>query len=186
MSGKPEDYPNLQPVLTRAINWDLIRQQYDQIIKYATALRVGTADAETILRRFTRSNLQHPTYQALLELGRAIKTIFLCKYLQLEALRQEIHEGLSVVENWNSANAFIFHGKSGEMATNRLEDQEIAALALHLVQISLVYINTLIVQELLTTPRWHGVFEVEDLRALTPLMYHHINSYGQFVLDMTT
>ena len=57
--------------MTHAINWDLIRQPYDQIIKYATALLLGTADAETILRRFTKSNLQHPTYQALLELGAA-------------------------------------------------------------------------------------------------------------------
>ena len=49
------------------------------MIKYATALRVGTADAETILKRFTRSNFQHPTYQALLELGHAVKTVFLCR-----------------------------------------------------------------------------------------------------------
>jgi len=90
---------------------------------------------------------------------------------QSEALRQEIHEGLNVVENWNSANAVIFHGKSGEMATNRLEDQEIAALALHLVQICLVYVNTLIIQDLLQTLHWQGVFEVEDLRALTPVVY---------------
>jgi TnpA family transposase len=90
------------------------------------------------------------------------------------------------VENWNSANAFIFHGKSGELATNRLEDQEIAALALHLVQLCLVYVNTLIIQRLLETSRWHGVFEVEDLRALTLLMHHHIKPYGQFVLDMFT
>src|SRR5258708_16969187 len=46
-------------------------------VKYATALRLGTADTESILQRFTRNNLQHPTYQALAELGRAIKTIFL-------------------------------------------------------------------------------------------------------------
>ncbi|MBT2669022.1 Tn3 family transposase [Bacillus sp. ISL-4] len=31
-----EDYPHFQPVLSRPINWDLIRQQYGQIIKYAT------------------------------------------------------------------------------------------------------------------------------------------------------
>ncbi|MBA3823439.1 MAG: Tn3 family transposase [Ktedonobacterales bacterium] len=185
-AGKPDQYPNLEPVMTRAINWDLIRQQYDQIIKYATALRLGTADAETILRRFTKSNLQHPTYQALLELGKAMKTIFLCQYLQSEALRQEIHEGLNVVENWNSANSFIFHGKSGEMATNQLDDQEAAALSLHLVQISLVYINTLMIQALLQDVRWQGKFGTEDLRALTPLMYHHINPYGRFSLDMST
>lgn len=68
-------YSNLAPVLTRPINWDLIRQQYDQMIKYATALRLGTAETEAILKRFTR-NSSHPTYRALGELGKAIKTIF--------------------------------------------------------------------------------------------------------------
>lgn len=40
-----EAYPQLQEVLSRPINWDLIRQQYEQIIKFATALRLGTASA---------------------------------------------------------------------------------------------------------------------------------------------
>ncbi len=35
------------------------------MVKYATALRLGTAQTEAILRRFTRSNVQHPTYKAL-------------------------------------------------------------------------------------------------------------------------
>jgi TnpA family transposase len=33
---------------------------------------------------------------------------------------------LQVVENWNSANDFIFFGKGREIATNRFEDQEFA------------------------------------------------------------
>jgi len=106
-TGHPEDYSNLESILTRPINWELIRQQYDEMIKYATALRLGTAETETILKRFTRDNLKHPTYQALMELGKAIKTIFLCRYLSSEALRREIEEGLNVVENWNGANGFI-------------------------------------------------------------------------------
>ena len=36
----------------RPIDWDLIAHQYDQMVKYATALRLGTAEAEQILRRF--------------------------------------------------------------------------------------------------------------------------------------
>ena len=142
-AGNSSDYQNLQPILTKGINWDLIRSQYDEMVKYATALRLGTADTEAILQRFTRNNLQHPTYQALAELGRAIKTIFLCQYLESEELRREIHEGLNVIENWNSANSFIHYGKGGEFASNRLDDQEISMLALHLLQISMVYINTL-------------------------------------------
>ncbi|GGF69170.1 hypothetical protein GCM10010912_12870 [Paenibacillus albidus] len=59
--GMADAYSNLQPVLTRPINWELIRQQYDQMMKYATALRLGTAETEAILKRFTRNNLKHPT-----------------------------------------------------------------------------------------------------------------------------
>jgi TnpA family transposase len=62
----------LSLVLTRAIDWDLIRQQYDQMVKYATALRLGTAETDVILKRFNRSIPQHPTYRALAELGKAV------------------------------------------------------------------------------------------------------------------
>jgi TnpA family transposase len=220
-AGSPSDYEHLQPILTRVINWDLIKNQYDEMVKYATALRLGTAETEAILRRFTRNNLQHPTYQALAELGRAIKTIFLyvtwnriysivtwimwttsafllksfqriagvfhiiCQYLESEELRREIHEGLNVVENWNGANIFIFYGKGGEFSSNRLDDQEISMLALHLLQISMVYINTLMVQEVLAEEEWMKRLTKEDYRGLTPLFYSHVNPYGTLRLDMT-
>lgn len=171
--------------MTRAINWDLIRQQYDQMVKYATALRLGMAETEAILRRFTKGNLLHPTYQALAELGKAVKTIFLGKYLRDVELRQEINAGLNVVENWNSANSFIFYGKGGEIATNRLEDQELAVLCLHLLQISLVYINTLMIQQVLSQEQWMKLMKEEDLRALSPLIWGHVNPYGTFRLDMS-
>ena len=40
-TGAPDAYPTLQAVLTRPIDWALIEKQYDQIIRYATALRLG-------------------------------------------------------------------------------------------------------------------------------------------------
>ncbi len=42
------------------------------------------------------------------------------RYLHSEALRQEINEGLNVVERWNEANDFISYGRGGEFATNRM------------------------------------------------------------------
>jgi hypothetical protein len=51
--------------LTRPARWDIVAEQYDLMIKYATAIRAGTASTEAILRRFTRANAIHPTYQAM-------------------------------------------------------------------------------------------------------------------------
>jgi TnpA family transposase len=52
------------------------------MVKYATAIRVGSASAETILRRFTRA-ASHQTYLAMSELGRAQRTILVACYLRL-------------------------------------------------------------------------------------------------------
>jgi TnpA family transposase len=183
-AGSTAAYPNLACILTRPIDWALIEQQYDEFVRYTTAMAERTADPESILRRFTRGNVQHPTYKALAELGKAVKTIFLCRYLGDEALRREIHEGLNVVETWNSANGFIFFGKGGEVASNRLDDQEVSVHALHLLQACLVYVNTLMLQRVLSEPDWMGRMTPADRRGLTPLVWGHVSPYGAFDLDM--
>jgi TnpA family transposase len=182
--GQPDAYENLQAVLTKPIDWEIIRQQYDQMIKYVTAVRLGTAETEAILRRFTRNNIQHPTHKAFAELGKAVKTIFLCRYLNSEDTRREINGGLNVVEQWNGANDFVFFARRGEMTSNRREDHEISMLALHLLQNCMVYVNTLMVQQVLARPHWTERLTARDLDALTPLIWDHVNPYGRFDLDM--
>ena len=57
-------------------------------------------------------------------------------------------------------------------------------LCLHLLQLSLVYINTLLIQQILAAPDWADRLPTEDRRGLTPLIYSNVNPYGVLRLDM--
>jgi len=168
----------------KPINWQLITEYYEEIVRYLAALKTGTAEVEVILKRLMAENSQNPVYRALLELGRAVRSIFICKYLISEDLRIEIDEALNVIENWNSGNKFIFFGRRGVLSSNEENDHELSILSLHLVQSSLVYINTLLLQQIVKEENLLQLLTLEDKRAITPLFYDHVSQYGLYYLDM--
>lgn len=179
--------PDLVPVLGRRgpIRWDLIAEQYDQLVRYAIAIDNCTASTETILRRFTRA-ATHPTYQAMLEVGRAQRTIFLCRYLRSREEQREVNAGLNAMESWNGANSQIHYGKAGDIASNRRDEQEMSVLCLHTTQAAMVYVNTLMIQDILAEDEWMEMFTSEDYRGLTPLVWAHVAMHGEFKLNMNS
>jgi len=184
MPKDKDNYANLTSILQGSINWESIEVNYNEVIRHAVALKIGTVDPDVMIKHFSKDNYEHPVYKALTEIGKAVKTIFLCRYISSEELRIEINDALNVVERLNGIMGFIFYGKLGEITTNNREDQELAVVCLHLLQVCMVYINTLIIQEALSDPIWKSKLKPEDMRALTPLIHSHINPYGLFPLDL--
>ena len=170
-------YPELAPALTRPVRWDVIENNYDLMMKYATAIRLRTASTEAILRRFT-SETTHPAYAAMPELGRAQRTIFLARWLHHRDLQRETTAALNVVENYNGVNDYIRFGKSGQLSSNRREEQELSMLCLHILQSCLGFINTLMIQDILAGPQWADVLGDADRRGLTPLFTSNMTPTG--------
>jgi len=179
LPGKTDSfsYPLLGPALTRPIKPEIIENNYDLMIKYATAIRQGTASTEALLRRF-QGETTHPAYSAMLEVGCAQRTIFLARWLRDRDLQHETESGLNVVENYNGVNDYIRFGKRGELASNRREEQELGMLCLQILQSCLAFINTLMIQDTLAEPEWADVLTDIDLRGLTPLFHTNMTPYG--------
>ena len=153
------------------------------MIKYAAAIRTGTASTEAILRRFTRANAIHPAYQAIAETGRAQRTILLARYLRDRDLQREIGEGLDVVESWNRANAVIFFGKGGDIPTTPRRAGTVRAVPADPAGRPGLR-RRLMVQDVLADEMWADRLTAEDKRGLTPLFWAHVAPYGEVRLDM--
>lgn len=122
----------------------------------------------------------------MLELGRAQKTLFVARYLRSRELQREINSGLNVVESWNRANAVISYSKGGGLASNRRYEQEMVVACLRILQAALVFVNTLMLQDVLDDPTWAGALSDADRRGLTPLFWAHVLPYGEVRLDMAS
>ena len=88
-AGDLDRYPRLRPALTNPIRWELIETvRPDDEVRHGHP--AGTASTEAILRRFN-SDVTHPAYAAMLEVGRAQRTIFIARYLRDRDLQREIN-----------------------------------------------------------------------------------------------
>jgi TnpA family transposase len=176
-------YPNLEPVMTRPINWRLIAEQYETMAQLAVAIAEHGASPSAILRRFNTYARRNSTYRGIVEFGKVVKTNFLCEYLRLPDLRREIHAGLNKVEAWNGLTTFICYGKAGEVTERQLSDQAQSIACLQLLQNCLIFWNTLVMDRLLAN-RADVMQDADQLRRLSPLLHHHVNPYGTFEIDL--
>ncbi|MEU6786089.1 Tn3 family transposase [Nonomuraea angiospora] len=71
-------------VADKPIDWEIIAQQYDQMVKYATALRLGTAEAEQVLRRFTRGDPKHPAERMVAKAERRLAAVTTAQQARLD------------------------------------------------------------------------------------------------------
>jgi len=92
---------------------------------------------------------------------------------------------LNVIENWNSANKDIFYGKAGELTGDDRESVEVSALALHLLQAAIGYLNTVLIQIVLSDAGWRGRLTDNDRRGLSALFWSHLNLYGRLEVDLS-
>ena len=184
-AGDRKVYPNLTKIMKSPIDWKLMSENYDETVKHMVSLKLGMVESDMFIKRFSHNNFLHPVYKTLVEFGKVSKTNFICRYLIDEDLRIEIHESQNIVERLNSIMSFIFYGKVGELNSNDKNDQELAIVCLHLLQACMGYINTLVIQEVLSEPEWKDELTDDDKRALNVLFHSHINPYGLFPLDLS-
>lgn len=181
---KINSYPNIEPILRGQINKKLIKENYDDVLRLAHSIREGAVTASIIMSKLGSYARQNSLANALREMGRIEKTIFILNYLSSEALRRKIQKGLNKGEAMNALARAIFFGKQGELREHTMQSQLQRASALNIIINAINVWNTLHLEKAISYKRQSQDFKEELLNHISPLGWEHINLLGEYCFDL--
>jgi len=177
---KDADYGVLNDLARGQVNTRRIEQHWDDMLRIAGSLKLGTIQASELIRSLLRSERPSGLAQAIIEAGRINKTIYLLNYIDDKEYRRRILSQLNRVEGRHSVARVICHGQRGEIRKRYREGQEDQLGALGLVTNAVVLWNTIYMQAALEHLGQSTKIILEDEARLSPLLYRHINMLGHY------
>lgn len=183
---KSADYGILNELAASKINIDLIEQHWDDMMRIAGSLKLGTVRASELIRSLLKSDKPSNLTKAIIESGRINKTLYLLNYINDEDYRRRILTQLNRDEERHSVARTIFYGRRGEMRKPYRERQEDQLGALGLVLNSIVLWNTIYMESALNHVENQSVKMDDNLvQRLSPLFHEHINVLGHYSFTLS-
>ena len=180
--GPAATWPTLEPFIAGQIDEALITTYWDDLLRLATSVRLGTMPASLMLRRLGSYPRQNGLALALREVGRIERTLFTLDWLDDPALRRQATAELNKGESRNAlARAVCFH-RLGRLRDRTLESQQHRAGGLNLVVAAIVLWNTAYMERAIRHLRARGEKIPNELMPyLAPLGWQHINLTGDYI-----
>ena len=183
---KAADYGPLDELARSCVNTHKIEQHWDDMMRIAGSLKLGTVQASELIRSLLKSERPSSLAQAIIEAGRINKTLYLLNYVDDEDYRRRILTQLNRGESRHAVARAICHGQRGEIRKRYREGQEDQLGALGLVTNALVLWNTIYMQAALDHLKQQGEdVKVEDEARLSPLSHKHVNMLGHYSFTLT-
>lgn len=179
------DYGVLDRISRHPVNTDRIRRHWDDMLRVAGSLKMGTVSASELMRSLLNTERPSTLARAIADLGRIPKTLHLLRLIDDEGYRRSILTQLNRGEGRHSLAREVFHGHRGELRQRYREGQEDQLGALGLVVNVLVLWNTVYMQAALDQLRAEG-YQVnpDDIARLSPLGYKHFNFLGRYSFNL--
>jgi len=176
------NYGDLEQLSRNVINTKIIEDNWDDMMRIAGSLRLGTVRASEFMRTLSKGKGTPPSTlaKAIGELGKIEKTLYLLSIIDDEDYRRRILRQLNRGEARHSLARAVCHGQRGEIRKRYREGQEDQLGALGLVVNAIVLWNSLYMQVALEQLEQVMNVESADKARLLPFIYDHINLLGRY------
>lgn len=174
-------YGPLEPLFKGTVNLELIREQWESLVRVAASLKNRIVPADIIIKRLVSSSPADRLSKALVELGRLVKTIYLLRYIQDETIRRQVHRQLNRGEQRQGVARHVFFADQGEFKTGDLAQIMNKASCLSLLSNAILVWNTIHISKIVKQLRKtnHDILD-ENLAKVSPMMYKHIIVNGTY------
>lgn len=161
------------------VNAALILEHWDDLLRLAASITTRTVAPSTILKKFSASSKSSELAEALRELGRVERTLFMMEWYSSPALRRRCQAGLNTGEGAHKLKRAVFFHERGEIRDRSFDSQAFRASGLNLVVSAIVHWNTIYLSRATAYLRQQGrIIPDDQLRHVSPLSWEHINLTG--------
>lgn len=170
------------------MDWALIEAHLPDMLRVALSIRAGRLLPSAILRRLATYSRKNRLYFAFRELGRAIRTDFLLRYLSSIELRHTIQAATCKSELFNKYAQSVAFGNAGLATAAERDEQPKMVKYNHLVANLLIFHTAVGMTRALDeiAADGHGAaITPEALAGISPYLTEHLNRFGSYELDLS-
>lgn len=174
------------PLYTRhlyngTIDWGLIHAHWEDYLRVVLAIQSGRVSASWILARLNSYSRRNRLYRAFQELGRAVRTVYLLRWIGNDTLRASVTQGANKVETFHEFSSFLNFGSQGVLRTNNPDEQEKITVYNPLVA-NAVMLQTVADQTRALHAHHQEAYTINegDLAFLSPYVTRNLKRFGDY------
>lgn len=181
---KDARYQHINALFSDHIDWRLISENFDEMLKTAVSIKAGKLMPSTILRKLGSYNRQNRLHRAFRELGRVVRTEFLLNWISDLELRRITIGSMNKSEDFNRFSQWVAFG-GRLLAENNRDEQRKLIKYNHLVANCLIFYNVCAMTKVLHKMRKEGMpINSDTLTRLSPYLTGHVSRFGEYRLDL--
>ena len=143
----------IRPICIANADTQLIESQWDRLVHLTASVHTGQTSAVAALARFGLATSGDPIYEAGVQLGRLLRSVFLADYFVNDAFRRELPRVLNRGEAVNALKCAIYTGRVAGHQAKRDDEMQAVADAVSLLTNIVMAWNTAQMQAVID--RWN-------------------------------
>lgn len=181
-------YEHIDDLFTAAVDWPMIEAHLPDMLRVALSIRAGKLLPSAILRRLATYSRKNRLYFAFRELGRAVRTDFLLRYVSSVELRRVIQGATNKSELFNKYAQWVSFGNAGLATAAERDEQRKMIKYNHLVANLLIFHTAIGMTRALdeiAANEHRAAITPEALAGTSPYLNEHLNRFGSYELDLS-